>query len=54
VAINYTIFPAEAEELSNLVSQEFQCREVFLTPLYPLVVNHVGLEPIHFSWWSED
>ncbi len=53
VAINYTTLLAEAEELRDMVSREFRCSEVFLTPLYPLVTNHVGLEPIHLSWWGE-
>ena len=54
VAINHVDSLAEAEELKELTSARFPCAEVFITPLYPLVINHVGLRAIQFSWWSED
>jgi fatty acid-binding protein DegV len=54
VAINHADSLAEAEELKELTSARFSCAEVFITPLYPLVINHVGLRAIQFSWWSED
>lgn len=54
VALNYTKSADEILELKDLVSQRFDCAEIFFTTLYPLVVNHVGLEPSHISWWSEE
>ena len=54
VAINHVDSLAEAEELKELTSARFPCAEVFMTPLYPLVINHTGPGSIHFSWWSED
>jgi DegV family protein with EDD domain len=54
VAINYVDNLPEAEELKGLTSSQFTCAEFFITPLYPLVINHTGLESIQFCWWSED
>jgi hypothetical protein len=38
----------------ELTSSRFACAEFFITQLYPLVINHTGLEAFQFSWWSED
>ena len=54
VAINHVDNLAEAEELKELTSSRFECAEFFITQLYPLVINHTGLESIQFSWWSEN
>ena len=53
VAINHVDNLAEAEELKELTSSRFACAEFFITPLYPLVINHTGLESFQFCWWSE-
>ncbi len=53
-AINHVDSLAEAEELKGLTASRFLCAEVFITPLYPLVINHTGLESLQFCWWSED
>jgi len=53
VAINHVDNLAEAEELKELTSSRFECAEFFITQLYPLVINHTGLEAIQFCWWSE-
>jgi DegV family protein with EDD domain len=53
-AINHVDSPTEAEELKELTTSRFPCAEVFITPLYPLVINHTGLESLQFCWWSED
>ncbi len=54
VAINHVDSPTEAEELKELTAAQFPCAEFFITPLYPLVINHTGLQSIQFCWWSED
>ncbi|MBN1862029.1 MAG: DegV family EDD domain-containing protein [Dehalococcoidales bacterium] len=54
VAINHVDSLAEAEELKELAASRFPCAEVFITPLYPLVINHTGLESLQFCWWSEN
>jgi len=53
VSINCTSASfSDAEQLREVVYSRLNCREVFLTKIYPLVVNHVGVEPVHFSWWG--
>ncbi len=52
--INHVDSLSEAEELRELTTSRFNCAEVFMTPLYPLVINHTGLESLQFCWWSED
>jgi DegV family protein with EDD domain len=54
VAINHVDSLTEAEELRELTTSRFPCAEVFITPLYPLVINHTGLESLQFCWWGED
>jgi DegV family protein with EDD domain len=54
VAINHVDSLTEAEELKELTASRLPCAEVFITPLYPLVINHTGLESLQFCWWSED
>lgn len=53
VAINHLGALAEAEELKEITLSRFAGARVFITPVYPLVAGHVGLESIHFSWWGE-
>lgn len=54
VAINHADVPAEAEQLKELSLSRFQCVEVFITPIYPLITTHTGLGTRNYSWWSED
>jgi len=54
VSINCTSTSREeAKELERLIGARFGCTEIFITDLYPLVVNYSGLEPVHISWWGE-
>jgi len=54
VAINHADALIEAEELKEKALSQFQCAEVFITPLYPLVTHHTGVGTRVFNWWSED
>lgn len=54
VAINHADALVEAEELKEKALSQFQCAEVFITPLYPLVTHHTGVGTRVFNWWSED
>ena len=54
VAIDHADAQAEAEELKEKVSSQFQCVEVFINQILPLVTTHTGVGTRVFSWWSED
>jgi len=54
VAIDHADAQAEAEELKEKVSSQFQCAEVFINQILPLVTTHTGVGTRVFSWWSED
>jgi len=54
VAINHAGAPAEAQALKEQVQSHFNCAEIFVTPLLPLVTIHNGLGALKFSWWAED
>jgi DegV family protein with EDD domain len=54
VAINHADVPTEAEELKEKVLANFQCQEVFVSDIGPLVTTHTGLGTRIFSWWAED
>jgi len=54
VAINHADVPAEAEELREKVLANFQCQEVFVSNIGPLVTTHTGLGTRIFGWWAED
>jgi DegV family protein with EDD domain len=54
VAINHADSPAEAEELKKKVTADFQCQEVFISEIGPLVTTHTGLGTRLFNWWAED
>jgi len=44
---------AEAEQLKERASSQFQCEEVFISNIGPLVTIHTGLGTRAFSWWAE-
>jgi DegV family protein with EDD domain len=54
VAIEHADAPAEAEELKEKVLSQFECVEVFINQLGPLVTLHTGVGTRTFSWWHED
>lgn len=54
VVINHADALAEAIELKNRALSEFQCREIFICQVLPVVTYHEGLGNLKFSWWSED
>jgi len=54
VAIDHADALAEAEELKEKVSSQFQCVEVFINQIRPVVTLHTGVGTRIFSWWSED
>jgi len=54
VAIDHADALAEAEELKEKVSSQFQCVEVFINQIRPVVALHTGVGTRIFSWWSED
>jgi len=54
VAINHADAPAEAEELKEKALADFQCQEVFVSDIGPLVTTHTGVGTRIFSWWAED
>ena len=54
VAINHADALAEAEQLKEKALSQFQCEEVFISNIGPLVTIHTGAGTRVFSWWSED
>lgn len=53
VAINHADALAEAEQLKEKALSQFQCEEVFISNIGPLVTIHTGLGTRVFSWWAE-
>ena len=53
VAINHADAPAEAEQLKEKALSDFQCEEVFISNLGPLVTTHTGLGTRFFGWWAD-
>lgn len=53
VAINHADALIEAEQLKEKVISQFQCHEVFMSNIGPLVTIHTGLGTRAFSWWCE-
>lgn len=53
VAINHANALAEAEQLKEKALSQFQCEEVFISNIGPLVTIHTGLGTRAFSWWAE-
>ena len=54
VAIDHADALAEAEELKQKTLSRFQCAEVFINQILPLVTTHTGVGTRVFSWWAED
>jgi len=52
VAINHSDALAEAQELRDRTISQFECAEVYITPILPVVTTHTGLGSRWFSWWS--
>ena len=53
VAINHAGAPAEAQALKEQALSHFNCAEIYVTPLLPLVTIHNGPGALKFSWWAE-
>jgi DegV family protein with EDD domain len=53
VAINHADALAEAEQLQEKALSQFQCEEVFISNIGPLVTIHTGLGTRAFCWWAE-
>jgi len=53
VAINHADALAEAEQLKQRALSQFQCEEVFISNIGPLVTIHTGLGTRVFCWWAE-
>ncbi len=53
VAINHADALAEAIQLQEKVSSQFQCEEIFVSNIGPLVTTHTGLGTRAFCWWAE-
>ena len=53
VAINHADALAEAEQIKEKVISQFQCEEVFISNIGPLVTIHTGLGTRVLSWWAE-
>jgi DegV family protein with EDD domain len=54
VVINHINVPDEAKELKKRVSSEFQCVELYVTGVFPVVGRHTGPGNIFLCWWVED
>jgi DegV family protein with EDD domain len=54
VVINHANVPDEAEELKKRMSSQFQCVELYVTDIYPVVGRHGGPGNIYLNWWAED
>jgi len=54
VGINHADALVEAKELRDKTLSQFDCAEIYITPILPVVTTHTGLGSRWFSWWSED
>ncbi len=54
VIINHINVPDEAEELKGKLLSQFDCAELYGTPIYPVVGRHVGQGSLMVNWWCED
>jgi DegV family protein with EDD domain len=52
--INHASVSHEAEELKRRLSSHFDCAELYVTPVLPLIAIHNGLGCIWLAWYSED
>jgi len=53
VAINHADAPVEAGQLKDEIVSRFQCEEIYISSIGPLVTIHTGLGTRVVSWWSE-
>lgn len=53
-AINHINAPQIAEEMKEKMSAQFDCAELYVTPIYPVVGRHVGPGSFMVNWWCED
>jgi DegV family protein with EDD domain len=54
IAIDHADVIAEAEELKQKALSQFECAEVFIDQIRPVVALHTGIGTRIFSWWAED
>jgi len=52
--INHANVPQEAEELKRRLLSRFDCAELYVTPVLPLLAIHNGLGCIWLAWYGED
>jgi len=52
--INHANVPHEAEELKEKLLSHFDCAELYVTPVLPLIAIHNGLGCIWLAWYGED
>jgi len=52
--INHANVPHEAEELKRRILSHFDCAELYVTPVLPLIAIHNGLGCIWLAWYGED
>jgi len=53
VVINHANVPDEAAELKKGMSSQFQCVELYVTDIYPVVGRHGGPGNLYLNWWAE-
>ena len=53
IAINHADVLVEAEQLKEKAMSQFNCAEVLVSNIGPLVTIHTGLGTRASSWWSE-
>ncbi|GAH94110.1 unnamed protein product [marine sediment metagenome] len=52
--INHANVPHEAEELKKRLLSRFDCAELYITPVLPLLAIHNGPGCIWLAWYGED
>lgn len=53
VVINHADSPVEAGQLKDEIMTRFQCEEIYISNIGPLVTIHTGLGTRVVSWWYE-
>jgi DegV family protein with EDD domain len=54
VAIDHADAEVEAQELRDKVTSHFECVEVYINLMRPVLTTHTGVGSRILSWWSED
>lgn len=54
VAIDHADAELEAKELKDKVTSQFECAEVYINQMRPVLTTHTGVGSRIFSWWAED